>query len=422
MKCHVLYALLICYLCIKGNCDIDSHYEVHRDNTFLQAAHGLAKAKGVQACWVCGLMQTSSQVPPYIAVPFTIPEYTAAYGTPSIDAPFYTVPMDIGPPTKIRLSYAPVGIICWVNSGNGQVMGNSTCTYTTDVGNPGIQIEQDGVTIEVPLPTRVAADHRIKDTDTMLALNGSMFVCGSTAYSYLPVSWSGSCYMAYVVPALGIEDEKHIKGDATGQSRSKRDLFGNNSPIATPTQRFFAAIIPGYGATVALDEIRILVNTLDAIANDSASGLSDLSHELYGLRTMVFQHQYLLDFLAVRLGGYCFFIKQHLHQRCCTYVPDLSANVTGYVKDIHTNVARLTVETSPWSLGKGLSDLGGSLFSKIIQMALPVLIPIVLIYIAIRVSLSVLHACTSPTPKLAALKAIPENGTPHPPTHLPRIV
>ena len=98
-------------------------------------------------------------------------------------------------------------------------------------------------------------------------------------------------------------------------------------PIATPTQRFFAAIIPGYGATVALDEIRILVNTLDAIANDSASGLSDLSHELYGLRTMVFQHQYLLDFLAVRLGGYCFFIKQHLHQRCCTYVPDLFANV-----------------------------------------------------------------------------------------------
>src|SRR4029434_4993762 len=276
---------------------------------------------------------------------------TAAYGTPSIDAPFYTVPMDIGPPTKVRLSYAPVGIICWVNSGNGQVMGNHTCTYTTDVGNPGIQIEQDGITIEVPLPTRVAADHRIKDTDTMLAVNGSMFVCGSTAYSYLPVSWSSSCYMAYVVPALGIEDEKHIKGDATGQSRSKRDLFGNNSPIATPTQRFFAAIIPRYG-----------------------------------------------------------------------YVPDLSANVTGYVKDIHTNVARLTVETSPWSLGKGLNDLGGSLFSKITQMALPVLTPIVLIDIAIRVSLSVLHACTSPTPKLAALKAIPENGTPHPPTHLPRIV
>ena len=152
-----------------------------------------------------------------------------------------------------------------------------------------------------------------------------------------------------------------MKGNAT--IRSKRDLFHQNFQVATPTQRIFSAIIPHYGITVALDEIRDLGHIIDAIANASGHGLTDLNHELYGLRKMIFQHPYLLDFLAVHLGGYYFFIERHLHQRCCTYVPDASTNVSNYVHDIYDNVARLKSETAGWSLGGWLSGLGGSVFS-----------------------------------------------------------
>ena len=135
--------------------------------------------------------------------------------------------------------------------------------------------------------------------------------------------------------------------------------------------RVFSAIIPHYGITVALDEIRDLGHIIDAIANASGHGLTDLNHELYGLRKIIFQHPYLLDFLAVHLGGYYFFIERHLHQRCCTYVPDTSKNVSNYVHDIYDNVARLKSETAGWSSGGWLSGLGGSMFSQIVSKARP---------------------------------------------------
>ena len=36
--------------------------------------------------------------------------------------------------------------------------------------------------------------------DDMVAYNGTYFVCGDNAYPWLPWDWSGSCYLAYVVP------------------------------------------------------------------------------------------------------------------------------------------------------------------------------------------------------------------------------
>ena len=88
---------------------------------------------------------------------------------------------------------------------------------------------------------------------------------------------------------------------------------------------------------------------------------------------MLFRHQYLLDFLAVHLGGYCFFIERHLHQRCCTYVPDAFNNVSSYVHDIYDNVARLKSETLLVGLW-GLSGVGGSLLSQ------PFVLPIIMLY------------------------------------------
>ena len=432
----VLFGMLLCHLFTGGNCSFDSHDVIHKDNTFLQTAHGVAKAKGEQSCWVCGLMPASSQVYPYLAVPFTIPEYVAAYkhdvirGNPrsgSVAAPqvsYYTVPMDAGPPIKIKLSYAPKGVICWTNEGKGRDVGKSVCSYSAIVGQKQVSISEKNLSVNVPLPpvTRVPGDSpgQTIATDALPAVNGTMFVCGQDAYSYLPPNWSGSCYVAYIVPALEIVSEEHLKSNAT--IRSKR-------AVATPTQRVFAAIIPNYGITVALDEIRDLVHIIDAIANASGHGLTDLNHELYGLRTMIFQHQYLLDFLAVHLGGYCFFIKRHLHQRCCTYVPDASANVSNYVHDIYDNVARLKSETAGWSLGGWLSGLGGSMFSQIVQILQPFVLPVIMLYVVVKIALCVFHRMTAPRPTppgtapilLAPLRVAVLESPPHRKVWCPRL-
>jgi hypothetical protein len=142
----VLFVML-CHLFTGRKFSFDSHNVIHKDNTFLQTAHGLAKAKGLQSRWVYWLLLSSPQIYPYLAVPFTLPEYIAAY-------------KHVNPPRS--------------------------------------------VVTQVPY---------------------------------------------YTVPM-----EEHFKGYAT--NRSKRDLFHQNFQVATPTQRVFSAIIPHYGITVALDEIR----------------------------------------------------------------------------------------------------------------------------------------------------------------------
>jgi hypothetical protein len=137
-------------------------------------------------------------------------------------------------------------------------MGKSVCSYSAIVGQEQVSISEKYLLVNVPLPplTRVpcASPGQTIATDALTAVNGTMFVCGQDAYSYLPTNWSGSCYVAYVVPALEIVSEEHLKGNAT--IRSKRDLFHQNFQVATPTQTVFSAIIPNYGITVALDEIR----------------------------------------------------------------------------------------------------------------------------------------------------------------------
>ena len=148
--------------------------------------------------------------------------------------------MDAGPPIKIKLSNAPKGVICWTNEGKVRDMGKSVCSYSAMVGQKQVSISEQNLLVNVPLPplTRVpgASPGEMIATDALPAVNGTMFVCGQDAYSYLPPNWSGSCYVALVVPAFEIVSEEHLKGNAT--IRSKRDLFHQKFQVATPTQYF----------------------------------------------------------------------------------------------------------------------------------------------------------------------------------------
>ena len=113
------------------------------------------------------------------------------------------------------------------------------------------------------------------------------------------------------------------------------------------------------------------------------------------------------------LEGYCLFIERHLHQRCCTYVP--STNVSNYVHDFYDNVARLKLETAGATLREWLSGLGGSMFSEIVEIALPFVLPIIMLYVVVNFALCLFHRMTAPPinpPRVLPRSCWPPSGWP----------
>lgn len=75
----------------------------------------------------------------------------------------------------------------------------------------------------------------------MIAPNGTYFICGSYAYSWLPKLWQGSCYLGYVV--------LHVRHSANSpfSHRHKR--------VIQETERFFAIAFPSYGISEIAREV-----------------------------------------------------------------------------------------------------------------------------------------------------------------------
>ena len=371
----------------------DSHHDAHKDNTFLATAHAYAQAQGKHSCWVCGLLPTSSDTYPYLAVPFTLVDYVTAYKKTT--SPFYRAdvilsprPTPHGPPEWVKISYAPKGLLCWTNNGTGMPMGHSGCEYEIAVGQQSINITWHDHVENISLPD----SHQ--ESDVKVAMNGTMFVCGKHAYSHLPQGWKGACYEAYVVPAM------RIGGDVRIDHKAKRDLFNSHEVVATPAQRFFAAIVPNYGVTVALDEIREVASIMDKIANDTAGALSAVNGELHAVRKVALQNRMALDIVLADKGGTCAILKQE----CCTYIPDSSKNISAYIQDIYTNVQRLK---RPPGWNGWIDSWGG--YSGIFQMIMSVIIPILSLYAIVKVSMCIVVRMTTRSPLLAPIKFSPPN-------------
>lgn len=365
-------------LWLRGGCCIyDSHHDIHKDNVFLQTAHSYAAVKKVDDCWVCGLMPHAVNVYPYIAIPFTVREYATAFRSvhsalfnPNVTFFLQKVDRVIpGTSHRLTLSYAPKGFLCVINAGTGEHVGTSVCEFVVRVGQRKVDITWPGGSEMLPLPDW--------STDGLAAYNGTMFVCGKFAYTFLPPSWQGTCYLAYVVPAVRMTKEPP---KVSVSSRPKRDLFGNHIAVATPTQRFFSAVVPTYGMTVALDEIRDLSGVVQRIANDSASAIQELNVELRAVRAMCLQTRLALDIVLASKGGTCAIIDQE----CCTFVPDKSHDVEHYVSDIYSKVAKLKSDSQAWSLEDWITSWGGALAAKIFQIVIPSLLCLLAIGVSIQ--------------------------------------
>ena len=64
---------------------------------------------------------------------------------------------------------------------------------------------------------------------------------------------------------------------------------------------------------------------------DSQKAISALNAELIQIRKVVLQSRLTLDILTATQRGTCTII----HTQCCTYIPDMSTNITQFTKHMN---------------------------------------------------------------------------------------
>ena len=90
-----------------------------------------------------------------------------------------------------------------------------------------------------------------------------------------------------------------------------------------------------------------LTNFTQQALQDSQKAISALNAEQAQIRKVVLQNRLALDILTATKGGTCAIV----HTQCCTYIPDMSTNVTHFTKHMNKMIGDMaTPEASIASL------------------------------------------------------------------------
>ena len=96
-----------------------------------------------------------------------------------------------------------------------------------------------------------------------------------------------------------------------------------------------------------------LTNFTQQALQDSQKAVSALNAEQAQIKKVVLQNRLVLDILAAAQGRTCAII----HTQCCTYIPDMSTNVTHFTKHMNKMIGAMdTPEASIASLWETLTS------------------------------------------------------------------
>lgn len=372
-------------------------------NTFLYMSYTYAKRSNVSKCWVCAHIPIHAQEGiPLRPVPFNESEMAAWYlnqnssrnglrmgaqttgGTYQVDVSGdkkewqtsgYNLTTFQGwyqpkynrtqPPPSLILTNTsgvgrPQGAICIIRNlkkgEKGTEVGWSRCSQSWNLNK-----DADGSRLSFKNLTNSGSSFIQKwipeTVQSLTAYNGTYFICGHKAYPWLPQSWTGSCYMGYVIPYTRITKTLNI--------RTKRAI--------TETERFFAIAFPWYGVGKLARESINIAAVLEQVANDTAEALRQVNAEMVALRTVTLQNRMALDYLLAKEGGTCAIIGSE----CCTYIPDNSENITNLAEHIQQEVKKLKQPPALtlWSWAtRWLGTLGTSITQGLILFFIVILI------------------------------------------------
>ncbi|NXG40270.1 ENR1 protein, partial [Dromaius novaehollandiae] len=204
------------------------------------------------------------------------------------------------------------------------------------------------------------------------AKKGHYWICGHTAYKFLPAGWSGICYIGIVRPLffllpetgrpqLGVKVYDNLGGRRV--ARKTRSIkvnlggtqkWGNNEwpperiiqhygPATwNPNEPISGAREPIYN----LNRIIRLQAALEIITNKTADAIALLTQQSQQMRTAILQHRMVLDYPLAEEGGVCG--KLNI-SNCCLEIDDVGEVVLQLTKDIR-KIAHVPVQTwNGWS-------------------------------------------------------------------------
>ena len=114
-----------------------------------------------------------------------------------------------------------------------------------------------------------------------------------------------------------------------------------------------AVFVLSLGNTDIMLQVDALTSFTQQVLQDSQKPISALNAEQAQIRKVVLQNRLTLDILTAAQGGTCAII----HTQCCTYIPDMSTNVTHFAKHMNKMTGAMdTLEASIASLWEMLTS------------------------------------------------------------------
>ncbi|XP_053904285.1 syncytin-1-like [Malaclemys terrapin pileata] len=221
---------------------------------------------------------------------------------------------------------------------------------------------------------------------------GSYWVCGNKAYHTLPVHFSGSCYLAWLLPPTHVVKQLH-----EGKIRNVRDT-------SKPQAEEDAALEPMTWATFPSNRrlrrgVIRLQGILEIIANETATIVTNQATELKQLRQLALQNRMALDILLAAQGGTCALIGQE----CCVFVNDTykdTFNRAAHLRDIARERSDEGSWTHDWfdSLFSWFSSLTDWL-KGLLKEGVMILLMIMFIFCVFKLSMCIMSKCARATSK-----------------------
>uniref|UniRef100_A0A674K7X4 Uncharacterized protein n=1 Tax=Terrapene triunguis TaxID=2587831 RepID=A0A674K7X4_9SAUR len=247
--------------------------------------------------------------------------------------------------------------------------GNSTCQYyLSPDSNTSIPVYVKGRS------DSTARFRTFSDTQTSrwssgynsLVGNGhSFYICGTSAYKWLPHRWYGSCYLGYLAPPLRV-----LPKLPPGRPRQCRSLYATPDPIKKG-DKLGMIRLPSYGVGRLTQFYRRVSVFLTKYANETLAIEMSLNSGLYQLRLLSLQNRQALDYVLASQGGVCALIGIE----CCTYVLENSQDINKHVLSAEQAFEQWkaqerepTVFYSLWSWLPNLEGLGGGLWCGLLPV------------------------------------------------------
>ncbi|XP_043915952.1 uncharacterized protein LOC122792266 [Protopterus annectens] len=227
------------------------------------------------------------------------------------------------------------------------------------------------------------------------------FICGKRAYKWLPVNWSGSCFLGYLIPAI-----RHTTVLPQGKFRNTQKIKTPSNPVGNVDASWiyhydlahasnkglahmdlgddvisWAGIIPAYGTVKSIWELRKLSKLLEVLSNATFSALELVTDEMTAMRAVVLQNCMALDFVLAIKGGTCALIQEE----CCTFIPDNQHEIESHLELIQ-KVSELSetekADSSTWAwLTNLFSGWGGGLLKLILKIVVLIIFIFLLLFI-----------------------------------------